>query len=64
MTVGGGHAGGQLGWLHFGLGEADQAKVSVTWPDGEGGDPVEVDANAFYVIERGTDGAQAWRPGE
>ena len=64
VTVGGGHAGGQLGWLHFGLGEAHEATVSVTWPDGEGGDPVEVGANAFYVIERGTDRAQAWRPGE
>jgi len=33
-TVGGGHAGGQSLPLHFGLGAADQAKVTVTWPDG------------------------------
>ena len=25
VTVGGGHAGGQLGWIHFGLGAADRA---------------------------------------
>ena len=37
VTVGGGHAGGQLGWIHFGLGEADRAEVRVTWPDGEDG---------------------------
>ncbi|RYH00781.1 CRTAC1 family protein [Salipiger sp. IMCC34102] len=34
VTVGGGHAGGQRGPLHFGLGEAETAEVRVTWPDG------------------------------
>lgn len=34
VTVGGGHAGGQAGPLHFGLGSATQAEVRVTWPDG------------------------------
>jgi hypothetical protein len=34
-TIGGGHAGGQLGPLHFGLGEAQSADVHVRWPDGE-----------------------------
>ncbi len=29
VTVGGGHAGGQLGWIHIGLGDADQAEVRV-----------------------------------
>ena len=24
VTVGGGHAGGQLGWIHFGLGDGRQ----------------------------------------
>ena len=37
LTVGGGHASGQLGPIHFGLGEADRAEVRVTWPDGEQG---------------------------
>ena len=32
-TIGGGHAGGQLVGRHFGLAEAEQIEVSVTWPD-------------------------------
>ena len=28
VTVGGGHAGGQLGWLHFGLGDAGRGRGS------------------------------------
>ena len=42
VTVGGGHAGGQLGPIHFGLGSADEARVRVTWPDGEVGDWMDV----------------------
>lgn len=34
VTVGGGHAGGQSGPLHFGLGPATQAEISVAWPEG------------------------------
>ncbi|NDV01292.1 CRTAC1 family protein [Pseudoroseicyclus tamaricis] len=34
LTIGGGHAGGEAGPLHFGLGAAEAARVSVTWPDG------------------------------
>ena len=37
VTVGGGHASGQLGWIHLGLGDADEAEVRVQWPDGETG---------------------------
>ncbi|MEP5729411.1 MAG: CRTAC1 family protein [Sulfitobacter sp.] len=33
-VVGGGHAGGQLLPLHFGLGAETTADVTVTWPDG------------------------------
>jgi enediyne biosynthesis protein E4 len=61
VTVGGGHAGGQLGWIHFGMGEADAATVSVTWPDGEAGPPLEVDANTFSIIERGNDDPIPWQ---
>jgi hypothetical protein len=32
VTVGGGHVGGQLGWIHFGLGTASEAQVRVQWP--------------------------------
>ncbi|WP_187428824.1 hypothetical protein ROLI_017290 [Roseobacter fucihabitans] len=34
ITIGGGHAGGQAGPLHFGLGAADSAQLKITWPDG------------------------------
>jgi hypothetical protein len=34
VTVGGGHAGGQAGPLHFGLGSATRAEVRMIWPDG------------------------------
>jgi enediyne biosynthesis protein E4 len=53
ITVGGGHAGGQLGWLHVGLGDADGAEVRVQWPGGETGPWVPVDAGEFVTIERG-----------
>jgi hypothetical protein len=29
ITIGGGHASGQVGWRHFGLGDATQAEVRV-----------------------------------
>lgn len=32
VTVGGGHAGGQSGPIHFGLGSAEMAEVRVLWP--------------------------------
>lgn len=53
LTVGGGHAGGQLGWISFGLGAAERAEVSVQWPDGEVGPWMAVEANRFATIERG-----------
>ncbi len=62
LVVGGGHAGGQLGWLHWGLGDADGAQVRVTWPDGEVGPWVDVDADTFVLVERGSDVAATWSP--
>jgi len=62
LTVGGGHAGGQLGWIHFGLGTADKAEIRVQWPDGEKGPWMTVDANQFVMIERGDSEAQPWLP--
>jgi hypothetical protein len=53
VTVGGGHAGGQAGWWHFGLGEIEAADVRVTWPDGSAGDWQPVKAARFYVLKRG-----------
>ncbi len=55
VTVGGGHAGGQLGWIHFGLGDAESASSRVIWPDGERGPAMPAEADTFGVIERGAD---------
>jgi hypothetical protein len=62
VTVGGGHAGGQLGWLHVGLGPASEADVRVLWPDGETGPWLHVVANGFYDLERGASAARPWLP--
>jgi hypothetical protein len=66
VTVGGGHAGGQIGWWHFGLGEAERAEVRVIWPGGETGGEAgaweALDAGAFYRLERGRPAA-VWGPG-
>jgi hypothetical protein len=53
VTVGGGHAGGRLGPVHFGLGDADRAEVRVVWPDGEQGPWLDVVADQYLVVERG-----------
>jgi hypothetical protein len=52
LTVGGGHASGQLGFIHFGLGAATSAQVRVTWPDGEVGPWLAVAANQRLLIHR------------
>lgn len=62
LTVGGGHAGGQLGWLHFGIGPASDAQVRVHWPDAETGPWIDVHANGFAVIDRGASAAEPWLP--
>ncbi len=49
LTVGGGHAGGAVGPLHFGIGEVTSAEVRVTWPDGTVGDWVLLPAGANTV---------------
>jgi len=62
VTVGGGHASGQLGWIHFGIGPASQAEIRVIWPDGEEGPWMPVDANQFITITRGMSEAAARVP--
>jgi hypothetical protein len=36
----------------------------VTWPDGEVGPWIGVDANQFVVLERGAGAAQPWDPAQ
>ena len=62
VTVGGGHAGGKIGWIHAGLDDAERAEVRVQWPDGETGPWMTVGADQFVTIERGTAEAVIWQP--
>jgi hypothetical protein len=62
VTVGGGHASGQLGWTHFGVGPATEVEVRVQWPDGEVGPWLPVDADQFVLVERDADAAEPWVP--
>ena len=60
LTVGGGHASGHMGWLHFGLGAATTVKVRVQWPFSDFGPWQTVAADGFYVMDK-TAGISAWK---
>ena len=62
LTVGGGHLGGQLGWIHVGLGSARDAEIRVRWPDGEQGAWMPVGANQFVDVDRGAAAPVPWTP--
>ncbi len=53
VTIGGGHGGGQLGLIHFGVGPAPVAEVRVQWPDGETSPWHTVDTNRVVILHRG-----------
>jgi hypothetical protein len=61
VTIGGGHASGELGWIHFGLGSADEAKARVIWPDGESSAWQSLEADQRYVWNRES-GVETWAP--
>ncbi len=62
ITSGGGHVSGQAGWIHAGIGAADQAEVRVRWP-GEGWSAaMAVPANGFAIIEKSGPAARALQP--
>ena len=60
--MGGGHASGQLGWWHVGIGPSAQADVRVIWPDGEVGPWHRVGANQFVTVGRHDAKPQVWTP--
>ena len=60
LTVGGGHASGHLGWMHFGLGSATSVKLRVQWPHGDWGPWWAVAADGFYSVDKER-GASAWK---
>ncbi len=62
VTVGGGHAGGQIGWIHFGLGVQESTEMRVHWPDGETGPWLALRSDQFATIVRGESEARPWIP--
>jgi len=62
VAVGGGHASGQAGFTHIGLGTAERAEIRVRWPDGQWSHSFRVFANNFVRIERGKADAEYWLP--
>jgi enediyne biosynthesis protein E4 len=64
VTIGGGHASGTLGPMHFGLGRPDRVQVRVRWPDGEVGPWLDVIADRVVRITRGAAAAEPWTPSQ
>lgn len=62
LQVGGGHASGQAGFIHVGLGVAERATVRVQWPDGQWSAPYKLFANQHVIIQRGKDQIMQWFP--
>lgn len=62
IQIGGGHASGQIGFTHFGLGVAERATIRIQWPNGDWSHPYKVFANNHVVIKRGNDAANYWYP--
>jgi enediyne biosynthesis protein E4 len=62
IQIGGGHASGQTGFVHLGLGVSERATIRVQWPDGEWSHPYRVFANQHVRIIRGEANARYWYP--
>lgn len=62
IQIGAGHASGQLGFVHFGLGVAERANVRIRWPDGAWSHGYRVFANSHVIIGRDAEKAQFWYP--
>jgi hypothetical protein len=62
VQIGGGHASGQTGFIHFGLGVAERASVRIQWPNGDWSHEYRVFANNFVQIPREKPEALYWYP--
>ena len=60
LTIGGGHASGQLGWMHFGLGDAKDVKLRVQWPHSTWSNWQAVAADNFYTVDKEA-GITGWK---
>ena len=52
ITVGGGHASGQLAPEHFGLGDAETVSIQVKWPDDVMSEPLTLAVGRYYHLRR------------
>jgi len=57
VTTGGGHASGDMGLIHFGLGETQSVDLRVIWPDGTLSDWANLSPNRGILITRNGDKA-------
>jgi enediyne biosynthesis protein E4 len=62
ITSGGGHVSGSVGWLHLGLGTAQEAELKVIWPDGSEDGWLRLPAGTFQIL-RPKAAPEAWTPG-
>ena len=62
VQIGGGHASGQSGFIHFGLGVAERANIRIQWPDGDWSPEYRIHANQFAVIRRNETKPLYWVP--
>jgi hypothetical protein len=64
VQVGGGHASGQTGFVHFGLGVAERVSIRIKWPNGDWSQPHRAFANNHVIIKRGGGDPLYWYPPE
>jgi hypothetical protein len=62
VVIGGGHASGQLGWLHVGLGGVTTPEVRVRWPDGELGPWLPILVDRLSIVDREAGTVTPWGP--
>ena len=62
LQIGGGHASGQLGFSHFGLGVAERITIRIKWPDGTQSPQYRALANNFIVIKKSANDPLYWYP--
>lgn len=62
VEVGGGHASGESGFIHVGLGVAERASIRVKWPDGQWSAAYRAFANNFLIIDKNAPQPGYWYP--
>ena len=64
VEIGGGHASGQTGFVHVGLGVAERAAIRIKWPNGDWSQSIRAFANNHVVIRQGATTPIYWFPPE